>query len=246
MKIYTSITEKINQGKKMFATLIDPDKITVQRLKDTVIKAEKAGVDYIFIGGSLLIDNCVEDSIRIIKETTSIPVILFPGNPLQVSERADALLFLSLISGRNPEMLIGNHVTIAPILRKSKLEILPTGYMLIESGKLTSVSYISNTTPIPYDKDDIAMCTAIAGELLGLKLIYMDAGSGANNTIRSSMISRVKENISIPLIIGGGIKSPEKAVEACKAGADIVVVGNAIEDDMNLMNSIADAVHSIG
>src|SRR5205814_1035231 len=175
----------------------------------------------------------------------SIPVILFPGTPSQVSRHADGLLYLSLISGRNPELLIGQHVISAPAVRKSGLEIISTGYMVIDGGAPTTVSYISNATPIPADKDDIAVCTAMAGEMLGMKLIYMDAGSGAKRAISEEMISRVAKVISVPLIIGGGIKEPEKAYLNCKAGADLIVVGNAIEKDPSLIKEMAAAVHSV-
>jgi phosphoglycerol geranylgeranyltransferase len=165
-------------------------------------------------------------------------------NDLQISKKADGILFLSLISGRNAELLIGKHVIAAPVLKASLLEVLPTGYMLIESGKQTSASYMSNTNPIPADKDDIAMCTAMAGEMLGLKLIYMDAGSGAINAVSETMIKKVSTNINIPLIIGGGINSAEKALKACRAGADVIVVGNGIEKKVSLIKTIAKAVHS--
>ncbi len=202
-------------------------------------------MDFFFVGGSLLTNDTLDSCIRILKEASDIPVILFPGNVLQVNPRADAILFLSLISGRNSEMLIGRQVISAPIIRSTNMEVIPTGYMLIESGKPTSVSYMSNTTPIPHEKNDIAICTAIAGEMLGLKIIYMDAGSGGINPISTSMISAVKKNISIPLIIGGGIHTPEKAIENCMAGADIIVVGNSIEKDRGLIKVIVDAIHSI-
>jgi putative glycerol-1-phosphate prenyltransferase len=245
MTIYSKLIEKVKEKQKSFALLIDPDKISLEQIKKTVSLASKSGVDYIFIGGSLLLNQSVEKIIKFIKDYIDVPIILFPGHPLQLADNADGLLFLSLISGRNADMLIGNHVSVAPLLKNSKVEVIPTGYMIIESGKLTSVSYISNTTPIPNDKDDIAMCTAIAGELLGLKIIFMDAGSGAYKTISSSMINRVKNNISIPLIIGGGIKTPQQAIEACNAGADIIVVGNAIENDISLIDTISQAIHSL-
>jgi putative glycerol-1-phosphate prenyltransferase len=154
-------------------------------------------------------------------------------------------LYLSLISGRNPELLIGQHVISAPFVKKSGLEIIPTGYMVIDGGAPTTVSYISNANPIPADKNDIAMCTAMAGEMLGMKLIYMDAGSGARKPITETMIERVAKNISIPLIVGGGITDPEKAYRNCKAGADVIVVGNAIEKDPSIMAEISAAVHSL-
>lgn len=169
-------------------------------------------------------------------------MILFPGNSFQLSYKADGILFLSLISGRNAELLIGNHVIAAPFLKMSPLEIIPTGYMLVEGGTMTSVQYMSNTYPIPANKDDIALCTAVAGEMLGLKQIYMDAGSGAKYPISASMINTVSGGINIPLIIGGGISTPEKAAANAKAGADVIVVGNAIEKDPMLIKEMVIAV----
>jgi putative glycerol-1-phosphate prenyltransferase len=182
------------------------------------------------VGGSLVsdsIDYCIDE----IKKNSKLPVVLFPGSLLQISNKADAILLLSLISGRNPEYLIGNHVIASPILRKSKLEILPTGYMLVESGKVTSVQYISNTCPIPADKLDIAVATAVAGEMLGFKLIYLEAGSGAIQHVPVEMISAVKRNISVPLIVGGGIKTRSQLDNIFDAGADIVVIGNSLENN---------------
>jgi putative glycerol-1-phosphate prenyltransferase len=177
------------------------------------------------------------------KSKSNIPAILFPGNSFQLSYKADAILFLSLISGRNAELLIGNHVISAPFLKVSPLEIIPTGYMLIEGGVMTSVQYMSNTNPIPNTKPDIAMCTAMAGEMLGLKQIYMDAGSGAQKPVSAEMITAVSSTISIPLIVGGGIKSPEQASINVAAGADVIVVGNAIEKDPSLIKEISAAIH---
>src|SRR5207342_3012715 len=168
-----------------------------------------------------------------------------PGSPSQVSKYADALLYLSLISGRNAELLIGQHVISAPVVRQSGLEIMPTGYMVIDGGAPTTVSYISNAAPIPADKNEIAMCTAMAGEMLGMKVIYMDAGSGAKRPIAESMIEKVAQSIEIPLIVGGGITDPEKAYRNCKAGADVIVVGNAIEKDDSLIKEIAAAIHGV-
>ena len=182
--------------------------------------------------------------ISIIKQNCKIPVVLFPGNAVQVNDKADGILFLSLISGRNAEMLIGKQVITAPILKQSSLEVLPTGYILIDSGKPTTVSYMSNTTPIPAEKDAVAACTAMAGEMLGLKLIFMDGGSGAKNPISEQMIAVVSKSVDAPLIIGGGISSGDKAAANCKAGADIIVVGNAIEKEVNLISEIADAIHN--
>ncbi|MGY8931515.1 MAG: phosphoglycerol geranylgeranyltransferase, partial [Flavobacteriales bacterium] len=231
MSIYNNILKSKKEGKKIFAILIDPDKQTNEELLETVNIANNSNVDYFFVGGSLLINNSLEQSILTIKSNSSIPVVLFPGNAMQVSENADAILFLSLISGRNPEMLIGQQVITAPLLKQTDLEVLSTGYMLIDSGKPTTVSYMSNTTPIPYEKNYVAACTAMAGEMLGLKLIFMDGGSGAKTPISSQMIKSVSDNVDVPLIIGGGICSADKALENCQAGADIIVVGNAIEKE---------------
>lgn len=245
MNIYDVITSKNSKYQKKFAVLIDPDKTKSKNLLSLIASAAKAPVDFFFVGGSLLTDDTLDLTIRTIKDNCKIPAVLFPGNTMQINKNADALMLLSLISGRNPEMLIGNHVIAAPYLKASNLEIIPTGYMLIESGRSTTVLYMSNSTPIPADKSDIAVCTAMAGEMLGLKMIYMDAGSGALLTVNEKMISKVKKNISIPLIVGGGIRTPEKAREICLAGADIVVVGNAIENNPALIEDIANAVHSV-
>ncbi len=191
------------------------------------------------MGGSLLTTDNLTQTVNICKANTTIPVILFPANSLHIDNGADAILFLSLISGRNPEFLIGQHILAAPALKRSKLEILPTGYILVDTGKPTTVTYISNTTPIPYEKDSIAACTALAGEFLGLKLIYMDGGSGAEKPISKSMIKAVCATIDVPLIVGGGINSVEKAKNALEAGADIIVVGNALEKSPELLKEIA-------
>ena len=239
------IRDKFNDGKKKFASLIDPDKFTLSELRAIAESSEKAGVDFLFYGGSLVIENNHRKYISVLKEYCSAPVILFPGNQMMIAEDADALLLLSLISGRNAEMLIGKHVVAAPFLKICRFEIIPTGYMLIENGHSTAVTYMSNTTPIPAGQDSIAMCTALAGELLGLQIIYMDAGSGATNPVSLSMIKKVRENISLPLIIGGGIRTEKQAKDAAEAGADIVVVGNAIEKDHSLINKLCSAVHSL-
>ncbi len=204
-----------------------------------------AKVDYLLVGGSLVISNHLDDCVQHIKQNCSIPVILFPGSPSQISKYADALLYLSLISGRNPELLIGQHVVSAPFVKQSGLEIMSTGYIVVDGGAPTTVSYISNALPVPSDKNVIAMFTAMAGERLGMKLIYMDSGSGAKRPITESMIESVAKNISSPLIIGGGITDPEKAYLNCKAGADVIVVGNAIEKDASLIKEMSDAVHSV-
>ncbi len=244
-RIYHSLTERKAQGKKSFAVLIDPDKVNDKKIGELIKLSVSAKVDYFLVGGSLVISNYLDECIRLIKASCSIPTILFPGSPSQISKYADALLYLSLISGRNPELLIGQHVVSAPVVKSSGLEIMSTGYMVIDGGAPTTVSYISNATPLPADKNEIAMCTAMAGEMLGMKLIYMDAGSGAKKPITTAMIEQVAKCIAVPLIVGGGITDPEQAYLNCKAGADLIVVGNAIEKDDNLIIEMSAAVHSM-
>src|SRR6056297_218422 len=236
------IDDKIKNNNKLFALLIDPDQHSEKSLIALTIKANEASVDLIFIGGSLL-NSSIDHSINSIKKHTSIPVILFPGSLLQLSSKADGILLLSLISGRNPDLLIGNHVVAASYLKNSNLEILPTGYILVNGGKTTSVEYMSNTKPLPSDKPDIAVSTAMAGEMLGLKFIYLEAGSGAEISLTTQMISQVKNNINIPLIVGGGIKTPEDIHRIISAGADIIVSGTAMEQDPNLLGSLVNAAH---
>lgn len=243
--IHQSLTGKKSAAQKSFAVLVDPDKVNPQRIDQLCRLSTDASVDYILLGGSLVVSSHLDDVVRQLKQQTDIPVILFPGSPSQISPAADALLYLSLISGRNPELLIGQHVVSAPAVRKSGLEIIPTGYMLIDGGAPTTVSYISNSSPIPADKHEIAICTAMAGEMLGLKVIYMDAGSGARKAIPEEMIGAVSAHVSIPLIIGGGITDPEKAYRNCRAGADLIVVGNAIEKDPALISEMSAAVHQL-
>ena len=244
MNIYNTLTGKKKDGKKSFSVLIDPDKVNEPLLDELIGLSVEAKVDYFLVGGSLVISTYLDECVDYIRKRSAIPVILFPGSSAQVSKYADALLYLSLISGRNPELLIGQHVVSAPFVKKSGLEIISTGYMVIDGGAPTTVSYISNATPIPADKNEIAMCTAMAGEMLGMKLIYMDAGSGAKKAITETMIEKVAGAIDIPLIVGGGITDPEKAYRNCKAGADIIVVGNAIEKDASLIKEMAAAVHA--
>lgn len=245
MDLYKSILVSKNQGKKLFAILIDPDKQKNSDLLLIIKNANKSKVNYFFVGGSLLINDNLNDCIKTIKENSKIPVILFPGNTMQINPKADGILFLSLISGRNPDLLIGKQVISAPILKQTELEIISTGYMLIDSGKATTASYMSNTVPIPREKNAIATSTAIAGQYLGMKLIYMDGGSGAEQPITSDMIKQVSNCIDIPLIIGGGICNAKKAIENCEAGADLIVVGNAIEKDPSLILDISQAIESI-
>lgn len=228
---------------KSVALLIDPDKAEESHLKDLLnIASQTSVVRYIFLGGSLLTSHKIEDSISYIRENSDCPVILFPGDLMQINPSADAILFLSLISGRNPEYLIGKQVLAAPILKKSNLEVLPTGYILVNSGRETTVSYVSNTKPIPSNKPDIAGCTAMAGEMLGLKIMYLDAGSGADNPIPEETIRKVRQCVETPIIIGGGIISPDKVLKNFEAGADVVVIGNAAEKNPQILIDIDQAI----
>ena len=244
-KLYHTLTLKKQKGQKSFAVLIDPDKVNAASIEQLLQLSVAAKVDYFLVGGSLVISNQLDEVVQQIKAACAIPVLLFPGSPSQVSKYADALLYLSLISGRNAELLIGQHVISAPFVKQSGLEIISTGYMVVDGGAPTTVSYISNASPLPSDKNEIAMCTAMAGEMLGMKVIYMDAGSGAKKAITENMIHAVAQQISVPLIVGGGITNPEKAYLNCKAGADVIVIGNAIEKDVSLIKEMSDAIHSV-
>jgi phosphoglycerol geranylgeranyltransferase len=239
---YDLLLQRRSQGKKSLAVLIDPDK--TQKLSELLSVAEKAAPDFFFVGGSFMSDGNLENCIAQIRTASDIPIIIFPGTAMQISPAADAILLLSVISGRNAELLIGRHVAAAPVLRKSGLEILPTGYMLIESGAVTTVNYISNTQPIPRDKNSIAACTAMAGEQLGMKLIYLEAGSGAQFPVTKEMVEAVRAGISVPLIVGGGLKTEAEITERCAAGADLIVVGNILEETPGLLFNFSKAVHS--
>lgn len=237
--ILSQIQEKANERQKSFAVLIDPDKVTEEKLLNIASLSMANEVDFFFVGGSLLMKDKMQEVVSMLKENTNIPVILFPSNAQQICNDADAILFLSLISGRNPDLLIGQQVIAAPLLKASNLEVLPTGYMLIDSGKQTTASYMSVTTPIPADKPEIAMATALAGEYLGLKMLYMDGGSGAQNVAHAQTISLVKKNVTIPLIVGGGICTKEDAQKTFEAGADVIVIGNQIEKDPSIIAEVA-------
>jgi len=243
--IYQQLCAAQQKNKKQLAVLLDPDDLSQQRLDTIIGHAQQAAVDYFFVGGSLVMTDKTDVWVRYVKQQCTIPVVLFPGSVFQVTPNADALLFLSLISGRNPELLIGQHVMAAPILRQMSLEIMPTGYLLIDGGQATTVSYISNSSPIPSDKAQIAACTAMAGEMLGLKIMYLDSGSGALRVVPPAMIAAVRKYVQTPIIVGGGIRNPQQAVQSCKAGADLIVVGNAIEKNPTLVYEMAAAIHKL-
>ncbi|MFD2246665.1 geranylgeranylglyceryl/heptaprenylglyceryl phosphate synthase [Pontibacter ruber] len=231
-------------GRKHFAVLLDPDNTDDASCLHLLTLSEANHVDFFFVGGSLITSDNQADLIRFIKANSNIPVILFPSNSLHIDKQADGILLLSLISGRNPEFLIGQHVLSAPILKASQLQVYPTGYMLVDTGRQTTASYMSGTTPIPYDKPAIAACTAMAGEQLGLRYIYMDGGSGALKPISPEMIAAVRNAVEVPVIVGGGINTAEKAQAALEAGADVIVVGNHIEKNPGFLAEVSTLVAS--
>ena len=244
-QILTQLRALKAQNKSGFAVLADPDKTAPADMQYLARLCNDAGVNYLLMGGSLLLSHQMELCIQRFKAESDIPVILFPGSPAQVTPYADALLYLSLISGRNADLLIGQHVVSAPQVKASGLEVISTGYMIIDGGVQTTVSYMSHALPIPHDKPEIALCTAWAGELQGKHIIYMDAGSGARRPVSPEMIAKVSSHIEIPLFIGGGILTPEKVYENCQAGANIIVVGNAIERDPMLIRDMAQASREV-
>ncbi len=235
LDIYKNIVSSKNT--RHIALLLDPDKQNMVNLEYVLDLANKSSVSFILVGGSL-VNTDIDEFVRTIKLHTDLPLILFPGSALQFSSNADAILLLSLISGRNPEFLIGNHVQVAYRLKQSGIEIIPTGYLLIESGGSSSVQYMSNTLPIPSNKIEIAAATALAGEQLGLKMIYLEAGSGAKNHVPIELIRLVKKEISIPLIVGGGLKTVDQINAVFAAGANVVVLGNGIENNPELLKQI--------
>lgn len=233
--IKSNILKKISSGKKIWCVLIDPDKLPLEKINHFISLINKSSCDYVLVGGSLVSNYYYNDFIKKIKTISRKPVIIFPGDNQQISNHADGIFLLSLISGRNPDLLIGQHVKSAFKLKASELEILPCGYILIEGDSLTSAIYMSESLPIPKNKSDIAAATALAGELLGLQYIYLDKGSGSKNTVQNDMIKAVKENINIPLIVGGGINNKKDLENVWKAGADIAVIGTSIEKNFNTM-----------
>ncbi len=245
MKIYNYLLESINSKGAAYLVLLDPDKVTEDRLPAFVKHCEKSGVDAFLIGGSLMLNNNFETFIKKVKENTKLPAIIFPGDITQISNAADAILFLSVVSGRNAEHLIGKHVLAAPIIKKAGIEPISTGYILIESGVTTTAVYMSGSLPLPRNKPEIAAATALAAEYLGMKFVYLEAGSGADNSVPDEMIKSVSSVCKIPVIVGGGIKSPNAARKKVENGAKIIVTGNFFEDENNwdMIKDFADAVH---
>lgn len=234
--IYNDILKSKSEKKKLLAILLDPDKVVLANSSILISKINDSPATHIFIGGSLVTTTIIDELIVKIKQNCSLPIVLFPGNPSQISNKADAILFLSLLSGRNPDYLIEHQVKAAPILKKTQLEIISTGYILIESGTETAVERVSKTIPLDRTNHEFALATAQAGEMLGSKLIYLEAGSGAKLAVPLEMIALVAQNIEIPLLVGGGIVDLQGIQNAYHAGADLVVIGTAFEKDINFFN----------
>ncbi|MFC4816089.1 MULTISPECIES: geranylgeranylglyceryl/heptaprenylglyceryl phosphate synthase [unclassified Flavobacterium] len=235
--IYQQILTAKKEKRKLLAILLDPDKIDLNSLSSLVEKINQSPATHIFVGGSSVESNIIDELILLLKEKTDLPIVLFPGNPSQISDKADAILFLTLLSGRNPDYLIEHQVNAVPILKKTHLEVISTGYILIESGKQTAVERVSQTSPLNRDNSDYALQTAQAGEYIGNKLIYLEAGSGAQQAVPTIMIEKIAQNLQIPIIVGGGIRSKQGIDDAFSAGADLVVIGTAFENDIHFFNS---------
>lgn len=237
-KILSHIQQAKKNDQQLLAILIDPDKISLDDVQEKVRKIEKSAVDIVLVGGSLLFSDHLDALLLEIKKHANLPIVLFPGNVIQISPHADGILFLSLLSGRNPEYLIGNQVIAAPILKQTELEIIATSYLLIESGRETTASYISNTKPIPRDKPEIAMATALAGEMMGHQVVYLDGGSGAQKPVPAAVIEHVAKHSKNPIIVGGGVRTKDQLQTAYKAGATLVVIGTAFEENNQFLNKL--------
>lgn len=231
-----NLLQSIADGKKKIAALVDPDNYTDAALNELIEMALRNHLSYFFIGGSLLHQSNFEHSLGILKQQSKIPVVIFPGSAFQVSPNADAILFLSLVSGRNPDYLIAQQVAAAPAVKRAGIEVIPTAYILVDGGKSSTTAYITQTIPIPENKPEIAATTALAASFLGMKAVYLEAGSGAANPVNTTFIKAVKQAVQLPIIVGGGIKNAAKAASAFDAGADVVVVGNALEKNPALLN----------
>jgi putative glycerol-1-phosphate prenyltransferase len=245
MKVFNKLREIAQKKGGGYLILIDPDTRNNQALKEFVREICDRGVDAILIGGSLIINADFQESIRVVKENSTVPIIIFPGSVQQLSFKADAILYISLISGRNPNYLFGEHVIAAPYIRKMGIEPISTGYMLFESGRTTTAEFMSNTRPLPINKPEIAMAHALAAQYMGMSTIYMEAGSGADRSIPSEIVKAVSHYVDIPVITGGGIRTPEDARSKIEAGASFVVTGNVLDDsdNLSLINEFARAIH---
>jgi len=245
MNIYNQLVKTIEKKGAAYLILLDPDKMNSDKLEAFIKKCNDADVDAFLIGGSLMLNGDFDSFIKKVKQLTKLPVIIFPGAVDQISSYADAILYLSVVSGRNPEHLIGKHVLAAPLMRRANLEPISTAYILVESGTSTTAQYMSGSSPIPRNKPEIAAATALASEYLGMRFIYLEAGSGAQQTVPNEMVKAVSSVCSVPIIVGGGIKSPKTAREKIDNGANIIVTGNFFENEnnWNLLKEFAEAVH---
>lgn len=236
--ILKNILDLIERRKRLLAVLIDPDKIDLEQIPKFMVKVNTSIITHVFIGGSEVKKEACDQVVSVVKQFTQLPIVLFPGDVTQITDKADGLLFLSLISGRNPEYLIGKHVESISKLKTTNLEVIPTGYILIENGKETSVQRVTETKPIQRNKLDIIVNTACAGQLLGMKLIYLEAGSGASEPVTSEIINEVKNTINVPLIVGGGIRNKKQLENTYNSGADLVVIGTAFEEDLSFFDEL--------
>ena len=243
MSIFTDLITTVSKKGAAYVVLIDPDRNDKGSIQDRVQKANNSGVDALFVGGSLMMDSKCKERVKLIKSYSNIPVIFFPGGVGQLNPYYDAMLFMSVISGRNPHYLIGEQVIAAPLVKDMGIETIPTGYILIDGGAGSTVEFMSGTRPIPMDRVDVTVAHALAGQYLGMKLIYLEAGSGAKHHVSSTLISAVNDVIDVPLIVGGGIETPEVAENLVQSGASIVVTGTVIENDATRMKELADAIH---
>lgn len=241
-RVLDLIEDARQTGRSRLAVLLDPDGVGTPQMAAVVERAAACGVELFFVGGSLMTGGNTDRTIELVRRYSDSPVVLFPGSVTQISDRADALLFLALLSGRNPELLIGQHVVAAPLIRQTKLEVIPTAYLLVDGGRPTTASYVSQSAPIPHDKPEIAACTALAGQYLGHRLTYLDTGSGALQTVSADMIRAVRRQTDRPIVVGGGIDTPAKAEQLARAGADVVVVGTAFERKPALIEDMLLAV----
>jgi len=235
--ILQHIIESKESGKKLLAILLDPDKVNLENIPTLAQKITKK-IDFIFVGGSTVSEGVTENLVQSLKQHSSLPIVIFPGDHTQITEDADAILFLSLLSGDNPEYLINQQIKSVPVLHKSQLEIIPTGYILINGGSESSVQKVSNTRPIENSNVALAVNTAVAGMYMGKQLIYLEAGSGARNPVPMSLIKKVSESLSIPLLVGGGIRTQDQLGNAFKNGADVVVIGTAFEENNEILDTI--------
>ena len=246
--VFTALSRKMEEGKRCYWVLLDPDDFSIGQAAQIAAESQQCGVDALLVGGSLLHSNHFDKFVATVKKTVSIPVIIFPGDSTQLSRHADALLYLSLVSGRNPSNLIGEHVKAAPLIKDFGIEPIPTAYMLVESGTVSSVEFMSNTRPLPRTKPSIAVAHALAAQYMGMKLIYLEAGSGAQLSVPAEMVKMVKSQVAVPVIVGGGIRDLQTAREKFEAGADIIVTGNLLRggNGMTVMRKIGAMASGFG